>query len=395
MRPRGYIDDLTRFRVDGWAADLDDVNNPLAFGVYVDGNGCGELAADQYRPGLEQAAPGANGRHAFSFYFPAPLSPYRRHMVELRCITTDLVLRQELPPLHPVAMPRADDLYRPHGPILVTSGGRSGSTAIMEALRTHPRVVVAGKPPYEVEMGCYYAHALRALTATADHARSLAPDRVTDMAHYYRLGFNPYLEVFSFGSWPALREFVSDNVAGRVGGAFRGIILDYYQGVARQQDKRMPAAFAEKTLPEPDSRFGIRHMFGNTREIVLVRDPRDVVASFMQHGHVPFEEALSDAASTTRRFLEIKAAADESVLFLRYEDFVLQPRETVAALFRFVGLAPVAYDEAEMGRLFGRHGTSRTPVESIGRWRRELTSQQQARFAAFAPALGGLGYAME
>lgn len=91
MNPQGFIDDLTRYCVVGWAADLDDVNSALRFGVFVNGEGCGEVVADEYRPGLDTIAPGASGRHAFTYYFPEPLSPYQRLEVELRCTTGESV----------------------------------------------------------------------------------------------------------------------------------------------------------------------------------------------------------------------------------------------------------------------------------------------------------------
>ena len=392
VSPTGFIDELTRFLVTGWAADLDELDATLRFGVFVNGEGCAVVMADGFRPGLEQLAPGASGRYVFRCYFPAPLSPYRDHQVTLRCSNADLTLRADLPALAPIAIPPADDAWRPHGPILLTSGGRCGSTAIMEVLRRHPRIVVAGQPPYETEMGCYYAYALRALTAAANHERSLRPERVTDVQQQYQLGFNPFMQSFAFGSMPELRQFLSRNVAGRVGDAFRGIILDYYQVIARAQGRKHPVFFAEKTLPEPDSRLGVRYMFGNTKEIVLVRDPRDVICSFMKHGGIPFQEALGDAVTTTRRCLEIKAEADDSVYLLQYEDFVAQPRETAEALFRFVGLAPAAYDDDGMGQLFSNHGTSRTPADSIGRWRRDLSAEQLGECHKFDHFLAEFGY---
>jgi len=395
MKPQGYIDELTRFRVVGWAADRDAPERTLRLGVFVNGEGCAVVDANRHRPGLEQLVPGATGRYAFVCYFPVPLSPYRRHQVTLRATDVDLTLTAELPALGAIAAPRTDEVWRPHGPILLTSGGRTGSTAIMEVLRAHPQILVAGKPPYEVEMGCYYAYALRALTATANHERSLRPDRVTDVEQAYHLGFNPYLDPFVFGSSPAVRQFQAANIGPRVGEAFRGVILDYYETVARAQERKYPLFFAEKTLPEPDSRLGIRYMFRNTKEIVLVRDPRDVVCSFMKSGGVPFEQAVPNTANAMRRCLEIKAVADDSVMFLRYEDFVRDPQETAAALFRFVGLAPPAYDEGSMGRLFSGHGTSRSPVDSIGRWRRDLNAEQLRNFEGFQRFLGEFGYELD
>jgi len=46
---------------------------------------------------------------------------------------------------------------------------------------------------------------------------------------------------------------------------------------------------------------------------------------------------------------------------------MLKLRETVAALFQFVGTVPVGYNDPEMGRLFGQHGISRSAaVDAAG-----------------------------
>jgi len=205
-------------------------------------------------------------------------------------------------------------------------------------------------------MGCYYVYALRALTAAANHERSLRPDRITDVEQAYRLGFNLYLDQFVFGSSPAVRQFLAGHIGPRVGEAFRGVILDYYETVARAQKRKYPLFFAEETLPETDARLGIRYIFRNTKEIVLVRDRRDMVCSLMKSGAVRCEQAVRNMAHAMRRCLDANAAADDSVLFLRYEDFVMEPQEMVAALFRFVGLAPPDYDEGVGAAIFGtRH----------------------------------------
>ena len=73
-----------------------------------------------------------------------------------------------------------------------------------------------------------------------------------------------------------LRRYLNSRVPGRIGAAFREIILDYYEEVAGDQAVDHPLYFAEKSLPERDARLGIRFMFPNTHEIVLIRDLRDV-----------------------------------------------------------------------------------------------------------------------
>jgi hypothetical protein len=42
--------------------------------------------------------------------------------------------------------------------------------------------------------------------------------------------------------------------------------------------------------------------------------------------------------------------------------------------------------------LFGSHATSRSPAESIGRWRRELSREQLERCRPLAPFLEDFGY---
>jgi hypothetical protein len=67
---------------------------------------------------------------------------------------------------------------------------------------------------------------------------------------------------------------------------------------------------------------------------------------------------------------------------LRYEDLVRSPRDTIATLFEFVGEEP-----AGMGDLV-------IPEASLGRWRRDLTADEQATMRRVAGSLlDALGYA--
>ena len=91
----------------------------------------------------------------------------------------------------------------------------------MEVLRAHRRNIVAGKPPYEIEMGCYYAYALRALVADADHERSLRPDRITDAANHRLIGFNPFFDPFVFRNGEELRRFTKANASASVDRQYR------------------------------------------------------------------------------------------------------------------------------------------------------------------------------
>lgn len=396
MTPVGYLDAFTRFHVAGWAADQDNWSGTVNVTIFINGEEIHTLEANQPRAELDKIAEGATGRYAFVFYFAEPLSPYRRNEVVIKVVSTDYTLRHEaLPSIEPLETNDAGDRFRPQAPILLSTMGRSGSTLLMAVLAQHPQIVVAGRRPFEVEMGCYYAYALRAMTAAGDHERSLRADRITATEGRFHLGFNPYFEP-SFAKYfhdlETLPKFINRRVASRLVTAFKGIMLDYYEMVADDQDKPYPLYFAEKSLPEADARLGVRFMFRNCKEIALVRDLRDALCSFMAFGNLSFQESLDDLRSSSVRFLEIAAQPDPSIHFIRYEDLVLRQQETYAALARFLGVSDFPYDQQQLGKLFSDHATTRSPADSIGRWQRDLTSEQLAQCGFFRPFLERFGY---
>jgi hypothetical protein len=266
----------------------------------------------------------------------------------------------------------------------------------MRTLGQHAGIVVAGDRPFEIELGCYYAYALYILLSEGDHALSLRTDQITAVSAQMKIGFNPYyVPQFAnvFGKPDPLRRFLNVRAPRRIVPAFRELILDYYQYVAEDQGKAFPVYFAEKVLPEPQARFGIRAMFGNTREIVLVRDARDVLCSFMASGGLTFEQALANALSAATRYLEIKNEQNASIHFVRYEDYVLDQANVIAGVLDFLGLPASRPDDQDgMATLFQVHGTSATPEASIARWQRDLKPEQLAQMDGLKDFLATFGY---
>jgi hypothetical protein len=392
----GYVDVVSRFYVAGWVADRDDWSRSLKVDILVNGKGRGVCIADQFRDKLDTLHPNSTGRYAFKFYFAVPLSLYHEHDISVRVSKSPYYLVQGHPPIMPIEGNGNVPAPRPNGPILLTTMRRTGSTAIMAVLAQHPNIVVAGERPYEVELGCYYAYALRTLVAEGDHARSLSTDAITASENRFHLGFNPYFEAsFSrvFKDPLTLRRYLTTRVPGRVGAAFREIILDYYEELARDQAVDHPIYFAEKSLPERDARLGIRFMFPNTREIVLIRDPRDVICSSMRSNGSRFDSLLGSAVSAGERILEIRSEQRPAVLFLRYEDFILDRARTISSLFEFLGLRMIETDEERMRTLFDAHATSANPQASIGRWKCDLTQDQTEKCGVLMPFLDTFGYA--
>ena len=190
----GYVDVVTRFYVAGWVADRDDWRTSLTVEVLVNGTGVGICEANQFRDRLDTLHPTSTGRYAFKFYFAMPLSMYHKNVVLVRVSNSSYIFVQDNPPLMPIEDSQNSPGPRPEGPILLTTTGRTGSTALMAILAQHPNIVVAGEKPYEVEMGCYYAYALRTLLAEGDHDQSLNTDVITAVENRFHLGFNPYFE---------------------------------------------------------------------------------------------------------------------------------------------------------------------------------------------------------
>lgn len=396
----GYVDEVNRFYVAGWVADRNDWQRSLKIDVIVNGQGRGVCAADAFRKGLDELHPDATGRYAFRFYFAGPLSMYSKQEISVRVSGSTFYLAQKHGPILPIESNVPDtnaSRYRPSGPAIVSTLGRTGSTAVMAILAQHPKIVVAGGRPFEVEMGCYYAYALRTLLANGDHERSLRTDEITATSNRFNIGFNPYFETsFSnvFNDTQGLQRYMTNRLPGRLSQAFREIILDYYEEVAKDHGKQGPVFFAEKSLPERDSRLGIRFMFPNAKEIVLVRDFRDVVCSSTSSNGIPFETVIEDTFAAALQLQAILVGDRSHTLVLKYEDIVKDNAGTKECLFRFLGLEPVVTDDSAMERLFATHATSANPDASIGRWKRDLTSEQKQRCEVFTPMLEAFGYAV-
>jgi hypothetical protein len=391
----GYVDELTRFYVSGWVADRDDWRSSLTIDIIVNETGVGTCVADRFRQSLDALHPDATGRYEFRFYFAGPLSMFAEQNVKVRVSGTGYYLIRDRSVLSPIRGDDGDSTQRPFGPIVVSTMGRTGSTALMAVLNQHPNIVVAGRRPYEVELGSYYAYALRTFLAAGDHERSLRTDDITAVANRFHTGFNPYFaNSFAnvFKETRTLERFMTERLPARFGRTFRDIILDYYEEVAIDQNIERPIYFAEKSLPERDSRLGFRFIFPNIREIVLVRDLRDVVCSAVSSNRLAFARVVEDTAASARQMLAITGETSPNTITIRYEDFILDKPGTMSRLFAFLGLTTMMLNEEALTALFSDHGTSSTPIDSLGRWKRDLTGEQQGQFGVFDDFLRKFGY---
>jgi hypothetical protein len=274
-------------------------------------------------------------------------------------------------------------------PLVVTSLGRSGSTWVIKLLSGHPEI--AAYPPYvnEIRVVAYWTEILLALGSPASYRESVAslieddhwwigqPDRLDD---YYEQDVRSWLGREQVG---ALMDFC------------RGRIEAFYDRFVPANGVGPPRFFVEKRLPSPRCQiFALRRMFPGTREVFLVRDFRDMLASMLAYnakrGHPYFGRGIvsSDEEFVREHLGEgVKALAQawleraDSGFLLRYEDLVMRPREVLGRLLRFLGLEEnderidelLLKVDRDRSSVELAHRTTESAEQSVGRWRKELS----------------------
>ena len=74
----------------------------------------------------------------------------------------------------------------------------------------------------------------------------------------------------------------------------------------------------------------------------------------------------------------IAEQSSSDTILIRYEDLIVNTRETLERIGAFIGLTALG-SGVESDDMFAGHGTSRSPSDSIGRWHRDLTPDEIAR----------------
>lgn len=302
--------------------------------------------------------------------------------------------------------------YRPRlQPLMVTSLGRMGTTLLMRMLAAHPEVATYARPPYEARGGKYWLHVLKTLAAPADPGKRIGAPMEFHL-ETIAVGGNPFYSA-SFDAWPEVEawsggEYIADLAAF----CQRSIDGWYLAAAAAQGEAPDPLRFfAEKHFPDDYPRL-MRELYPEARELFLVRDFRDMIASMRAFnarggfGDFGREAAADDTVwlDELRRALEALRDAwqerGEAATLLRYEDLVRQPEAVLPAALAAIGLdaSPdvvariIAAASPNAPELRG-HGTAASPEASVGRWRRDLPPElQEAVQESFGDLLRDFGY---
>jgi hypothetical protein len=294
-------------------------------------------------------------------------------------------------------------------PLIVTTLGRTGSTWLIHVLGCHPEVTAYRPFSFEPRAATYWIDILTSLAEPASYTQ-----QVEGEVHYpqpWWLGSGTRMTSELLPDAELARWLGSEHVADLAAFAQQRIDAVYLQ-VAATEGKQA-RFFAEKVLPESNVPQLLRELYPGAREVFLVRDFRDMLASIRafneKRGVAAFgldgasadeQYVLDGLGPSVRNLLDEWHARSDSAQLVRYEDLILHPEETVRGVLEHVGLdtsgdrvGDVVAQAAQPAPGMAVHMTAAGQRESIGRWRHELDPRlQEVCDEAFGDALAELGY---
>jgi len=380
---------LSRAWVTGWACDLADPDRELDVGISINGRDVAVIRANALRRDLQATGKHGSGRHGFAFAFPEHLPLGIAHDVLVyfkddgKCLSNG---KQNLLPIDGTSVEEKLASVRPEHlrPFFLVHVPRSGSTFVMDVLSKHVNIAIAKHYPYEVKVATYYANAARVLSHAAELSDPANPTEF--MRDSSVVGFNPFnhpnfSDVFENKS---MADYYFRGYTPYVlGETLQKLTKHYYACIAIDEGKE-PTCFVEKCELDATLRANICELFPRRREIILIRDMRDVYCSYMSY----FPSASKDYAikvldNSAKYLMRINEKHSPDSLFIRYEDCVADAEATFRRIWQFLDVAPqLVTPGGESEHLFSIHATSGSVKASVGRWRHDLAAEEQAECSA-------------
>ena len=277
-------------------------------------------------------------------------------------------------------------------PAVLTALGRSGTTWFMRLLSNHPQVVAHQKYPYETKISYYWMQVFRTLRDTlnirnADPRGSLPPGITLDKLNpfnYVGMDAPEIVQWFSRSHSAQLQHFCQSSIDQMYDVLRSGAQHDEFDA------KRL--YFLEKNHPHRDL---VLELYPAGREIILVRDFRDVVCSITafnrKRGFQAFDrQRVGDDATYVREVVGNEVAAlvqrwrdrKATVCLVRYEDLLADPIAALGRVTHYLGvdssvplLSEVVRRASQTDSAMAYHQTSASAQASIGRWKTDLDDE--------------------
>jgi hypothetical protein len=297
-------------------------------------------------------------------------------------------------------------------PVMLTTIGRSGSKWLALLLGCHPAVVAFEPQLREPHVSTYWSTVFRTLTDPRSYMRQIHARRLEEPRWWLGDDAAPVLEPIELG----MASWLGTDAVHDLAAVCQQRTEAFYLELAQRVGKGEVRYFAEKFLLDRVLLDLTLECFPRAREVILVRDFRDRLSSVFawneRHGDHGFGH---DAEMSKRRYLTERVLVDahdllerwqrqsERAHLLRYEDLVVEPHATLAALFDYLDIDsdPVTVDTvlemaAQPSELSDSHRTVDDPIQTIGRWRRDLPPElAQEASDILAPVLGAFGYPLD
>ena len=297
-------------------------------------------------------------------------------------------------------------------PVMLTTIGRSGSKWLALLLSCHPSVVAFQPLAFEPHVATYWSTVFRTLTDPQSYMRQIHAERLEERRWWLGDDVAPVLAPIELG----MASWLGSDAVHDLAAVCQQRTEAFYLELAHRAGKGEVRYFAEKFLLDRVLLDLTLECFPDAREVILVRDFRDRLSSVFawneRHGDHGFGH---DAQMSKRRYLTERVLVDardllerwqrqgERAHLLRYEDLVVEPQATLAALFEYLDIAsdPATLDTvleaaAKPGELSDSHRTVDDPLQTIGRWRRDLPPELADECnEILGPVLGAFGYPLD
>jgi len=292
-------------------------------------------------------------------------------------------------------------------PLLLSFFSRSGSTLVMKMLVRHPEITGYTRGTHEAHFIRYFSRLYYMIKTShiysGDHSDGTLLRRLEVLSQHYKadsvlpkpMEFPQYMDLGIFRSYylKFLTDYLPEMLADmEVPGLYSA---KFY---AEKHMDGMPFELTQSML----------ELFSELKVVMLFRDPRDVLLSFDAYRRLgQINEFREDRASRVKEIMRhyrgrinLLDESPERIFPLRYEDVILRPNEVVPPLLEFLCIdasersLQMMMEPISRGDLQSRmHITSESKNASIGRWRNELSVEEQELFVAHADVLEHLGYA--